>query len=227
MSALSTVLGAATVIALVATGLRARCSPARRVVPAGAGAAAGRWRGLRRPPALRDIDVAAWCEELARRCRAGDSLTLAVREAPAAAALRTVLAPVELALDRGAALPSAIERHLTTTPSLPGSAVLALEVVRVAAEVGGPVAQPLDRAAATLRLRVADAEERAAHSAQARWSARTLTILPVAVLLLLATTSPDIRDVARSPVGVSCLALGAALNLTGWRWMRRIVGSPS
>ena len=62
-------------------------------------------------------------------------------------------------------------------------------------------------------------------SAQARMSARVLSALPVAFGLWCLTTD---RRVARftlgSPAGWACIAAGAASNVAGWWWMRRIVG---
>ena len=59
---------------------------------------------------------------------------------------------------------------------------LAFTVLRSCARFGGPAAAPLERAAATLRARDAVAAEQQAQSAQARLSARVLTLVPIALL---------------------------------------------
>ena len=124
-----------------------------------------------------------------------------------------------LAIERGVPVIDAIgqtaaDRHLD----------LALTVVRACATAGGSPAEPLDRAASALRARAADAADRSVHSAQARMSAIVMTALPVAMLLLLTLTSPAIRRAALSPLGLTCITVGAVLNLAGWRWMRRVIG---
>ena len=65
-------------------------------------------------------------------------------------------------------------------------------------------------------------------SAQAQLSGHVLTLVPLAVLALLAVTDDDVRAVSRAGPGLLVISLGLALNLTGWRWMRRIIngGAP-
>jgi Flp pilus assembly protein TadB len=88
---------------------------------------------------------------------------------------------------------------------------------------GGHPAEPLDRAAAALRARAADRAERRTHSAQARASALVMTWLPIVVLALLVAMSGAVRSVVVTPFGAWSVLAGAGLNLTGWRWMRRLV----
>jgi tight adherence protein B len=156
---------------------------------------------------------------MARVVRSGSSLTTAVRcTAPPAGCIEDV-DQVVLALDRGSRLADALERS-TTSPHVN----LALAVLRACALNGGPPAEPLDRAAATLRGRAADAAERQTQSAQARLSALVMTTLPVAMLGLLLATSSSTRAATISPAGVAAVTVGGALNFGGWRWMRRIIG---
>ena len=44
------------------------------------------------------------------------------------------------------------------------------------------------------------------------------------MLGLLLATSSTTRAAALTPVGSAAIAVGAALNVVGWRWMRRIIG---
>ena len=74
---------------------------------------------------------------------------------------------------------------LTITADPGDPAALVVVVLRAAAELGGPAAGPLERAALTLHARAAERAERRSASAQARLSARILTALPVTTLGLL------------------------------------------
>jgi Flp pilus assembly protein TadB len=172
-----------------------------------------------RPRPVIDGDVATWCDDAARRLRAGDSLARAVLDASASPALARHLVPMRLAVERGASVSEAVLRIHEATAGLG----LALGVVRACAALGGPAAEPLDRAAATLRARVADAAERRAQSAQPRVSATVLTVLPVCVLGALVLIADPIRAAVTTPAGIFCALTGSALNVAGWRWMRRII----
>jgi tight adherence protein B len=212
-------------VLVVLLGARARRfteAPPRQLDGAGAP------RPRRRPPRPRpdrrrshrvgDDDVAAWCDDAARRVRSGASLTTAVLDARSSGPLAAQLDPIRLAIDRGATLGDAVLR----VAAPPGPLVLALAVVRACAELGGPAASPLDRVAATLRARAADAAERRAHSAQARLSALVLTAMPAGTLAVLVVVAAPIRAVMATPAGVGCGLAGSALNVVGWTWMRRI-----
>ncbi len=170
-----------------------------------------------------DIDVANWCDQMARALRSGSSLTMAFRdntfEHPAMA---PIVDPMAAQVARGRSL-----SHVLADACDPSTASgLALTVVRTCAELGGPAASPLERVAATLRARDAIRQEQRAHSAQAQMSARVLTLVPIGMLVLLAATDPNVRSAVRTPAGVAAVALGAALNVSGWWWMQRIIGRP-
>jgi Flp pilus assembly protein TadB len=63
-----------------------------------------------------------------------------------------------------------------------------------------------------------------AHSAQARLSARVLTVVPLGFAAWSAFGSQRTREVyVGTLAGGACALLGLLLNLTGWRWMKRIV----
>jgi tight adherence protein B len=170
---------------------------------------------------MTDLDVAAWCDDLARAVRTGASLATAVRECTAHAGVAGVTAPVTLRLSRGQSLSAALR---ATSADSAGAIGLALTVLRSCAELGGPAASPLERVAATLRGRNAIREEQLAQSAQARMSARVMTMVPVGMLALLAGTDPNVRSAIGTPPGLVALSVGAILNVTGWWWMQRIVG---
>ena len=118
---------------------------------------------------MTDLDVAAWCDGVARAVRTGASLATAVRECEAHPGVAPVTAPVMARLSRGQSLSAALR---ATSAGSAGAIGLALTVLRSCAELGGPAASPLERVAATLRGRNAIREEQLAQSAQARMSAR-------------------------------------------------------
>lgn len=173
------------------------------------------------PPA----SAAAWCEAIARRLRAGEALRhVLTREQPVHGALRAQTEPLRRALAHGASVAEAVAAAAT-----PQHARLDLvwAVLAVTSDYGGGAAGPIDRTAAALRLRSADAQERSAQSAQARLSAHVLTAVPLVVLALLMATDPDVRHIVVRPSGWLILGAGLVLNLCGWCWMRFIVSSRS
>ncbi len=168
-------------------------------------------------------ETAAWCESLARVVRGGSTLVTAICTVEPPDRHRATTDRITLALERGRRLGETLDVE-SPSPHL----TLALSVLRACAVNGGPPAEPLDRAAATLRSRAVAAAERRTQSAQARMSAVVMTVLPIAMLLLLLATSATTRHAATSPVGLIALATGGALNVVGWRWMRRIIdGRPT
>lgn len=97
----------------------------------------------------------------------------------------------------------------------------------VASSNGGPATSfALQRAAWSLRERHTIQRERRTHAAQAMFSARILSWLPVAFGLVMAVTNPSVRGVFfGGPAGLFCLAAGIGLNVVGRRWMKRITCS--
>lgn len=94
----------------------------------------------------------------------------------------------------------------------------------VAAEVGGPGADAIDAAAASLRERAAADDEIAALSVQARLSAALLTVAPLAFAFLLTSLDPTSgRFLFGTRAGWACIAVGLALDLLGGWWMMRLV----
>lgn len=100
---------------------------------------------------------------------------------------------------------------------------LVMTVLLAVARHGGSAAEPVDRAAATLRGRAADEADRAAQSAQARMSAVVMTLLPIGMLGVMVVTSPSVRDILSTPLGAGIVVAGAGFNGVGWVWMRHIV----
>lgn len=220
----------ATGLGLLALGASLGIGPVQRPVPMTShprvqhvdAASAGRRRGRRRHPAPTVDDCIAALDHAARSLRSGSSPTMALSEA-----LHThpnVLVEVRRHLDRGGAIGS------TTEQVRAGSAHerLVLHAVRVGRRAGGSGAGVLERAAETLREHQAWAHERRAQSAQARLSARVLTALPIVFACWSVATDDGVRRAyATSPLPALSATAGAALNLLGWWWMRRLTrGGP-
>ena len=172
--------------------------------------------------------VAEWCDALARSLRAGTTLRSAlISIEPTDPVLADRSQAVRQALGRGATVSTAVIGLQAGTTSRPrrqsSHLALAAAVLATSGSIGGPTAASLDRLAGALRLRVADRQERAAHSAQARLSAHVLTFVPLGLLALLAATDSDVRAVLSKPAGFALVSIGLALNLSGWWWMRYIV----
>ena len=172
--------------------------------------------------------VAEWCDALARSLRAGTTLSSALMSIePADPALAHRSQSVRQALGRGAIVSTAViglrpdpaSRPQRQSPHL----ALAAAVLATSGSIGGPAAASLDRLAGALRLRLADGQERSAHSSQARLSAHVLTFVPLTLLGLLAATDSDVRAVLSQPTGIALVSIGLALNLVGWWWVRCIV----
>lgn len=161
-------------------------------------------------------EVARWCESLSRAVRGGDSVFVA---------LRSVEPPAHHAASVDSLAREAERTGRIATDRRHDSSHLALAITVLAAivEHGGPAAEPLDRAAAVLRGRSAEHAERKVQSAQARLSAQVMSVLPVAMLTLLVTTSSAVRSAVATPTGTTLVGIGVALNVTGWRWMRSII----
>ena len=216
------ILAIGTVVAL---GSALAKGPMPRQVP-GVGhlpAASNGWRARavrpRRHARIEPGALAAWCDALARALRAGITLRHALRTVAIPDCVAPQLAPVVLALERGASVSAALADIDTGAPDLD----LVVVVLRACAEHGGASAEPIDRAAAALRQRAALAGERRTNSAQARMSALVMTCLPGAMLLLLMATSRSVRVAATSPAGLTVIGAGIALNAAGWGWMRRLI----
>jgi Flp pilus assembly protein TadB len=172
--------------------------------------------------------VAAWCDAISRRLRAGETLRTAFEaERPDDRGLLARTEPLRRSLRHGATVADAVAATMPDSGSARVSHDPHLEllcsVVAATADFGGSAAAPIDRVGATLRLRNADGQEREAQSAQARLSAHVLTVVPLAVLALLASTDADVRQFSTGGLGLTVIASGLALNLTGWWWMKRIV----
>jgi tight adherence protein B len=165
------------------------------------------------PTALVDL-----VERTSRDVRSGVSLRTALVEASAHSP--HVLPGLHDRLSRGVPLQHALDEIGATESS---DARFVVHGLRLAADTGGALADTLDRVVAVVRERQAWRAERFAQAAQARLSARMLTVLPMAVALWGLASGPRVRQAYALPATAVLTCIGVALNLVGWWWMRRLV----
>ncbi len=104
----------------------------------------------------------------------------------------------------------------------PDEAVVA-QSLSTALQLGGATASAVQAGANLLRERAAVRAEARAHSAQARLSARVLTLVPIGFAAWSTFASATFRRALLTPVGLTSAMLGVVTNSVGWWWMRRIV----
>lgn len=184
-------------------------------------------RARRRGCTIEPAAIAAWLDDLSRAARRGSTLQRALLDVvPRDTRLAEAVRPLHHHLGRGSTVADAVRRWTDDPADGPETSRHlhdVASVVRVCATVGGSISEPLDRTAAALRQHAADQLERDAQTAQARLSARVLTVVPLAVLGLLLVVEGDVRDTVTTPTGASVVGAGIVLNIVGARWMRRII----
>jgi Flp pilus assembly protein TadB len=174
--------------------------------------------GRGRRPRRAAPDYASLLDAIARQVRTGSSLTSATLDEIDRS---TPLGAIVDRLGSGSTLSDTLATVDASQPDL----ALTLQALSATAHLGGPIAATLDEAAAVLRERSATRAERGAQGAQARLSARVLTIVPLAFAVWSAVASERTRDVYISTAaGAICASCGLTLNVVGWRWMKRIIG---
>jgi tight adherence protein B len=113
--------------------------------------------------------------------------------------------------------------HIVAGSDVSGDEAVVVHVLATAARLGGPMAATVQSGAALLRERAAVREEARAHSAQARLSARVLTVVPMSFAAWSYAASSSFRHAVATPAGSASIAAGVAFNVVGWWWMRHIV----
>lgn len=175
----------------------------------------------------------------ARAARAADRRRAAVLELAEALAGELLSGqPLQRALDRcvevwapfeavaaaarlGADVPAALRR----LAAQPGAEELAQvgTAWRVSGDSGTGLSASLGQVAASARARRATRGVVAAELASAQATARLVAVLPLAVLAMAAGVGGrPWRFLLDTPAGLACLAVGAALAVTGLRWIDRI-----
>lgn len=177
-----------------------------------------RGRGAR----LRVAQLPAALDVVAGSIRGGAALTTAIDDA---AGVDGRLGPEFRAMARhardGMPLEEVVARWAETDES---GITLAAAALTMAATVGGPGADAVESAAASLRDRASAADEVAALSVQARLSAGVLTAAPLGFAVLLVSLDPtSARFLLATPAGWACISTGIALDVAGALWMGRLV----
>jgi tight adherence protein B len=212
--------------ALLVLGASQQIGPVRRLPPAGSGprpptsdrSGADRHSpsGSRASPSV--DDCISTVEQMARELRSGSSTAAAL--AAALGAHPTMLVDVRRHLAQGAPVRLVADRVRART----SHERLVLQAVRVGQRAGGSGAGVFERAADVLREHQAWAHERRSQTAQARLSARVLTALPIVFACWSIAADDSVRQAyLTSPLPALSAGTGAALNLVGWWWMRRLV----
>ncbi len=99
-----------------------------------------------------------------------------------------------------------------------------VEAMEIHREIGGDLAELLDRVADTIRARARAHRQVRALSAEGRASAVVLTVLPLGVGAVLATTNRDyVGELFDTTTGQLMVAAAGALLVIGALWLRRIV----
>jgi tight adherence protein B len=100
----------------------------------------------------------------------------------------------------------------------------AVTAINIQRKSGGNLAEVLETVAATIREREALRRQVRALSAEGRWSAVILIVLPFLILGYMLVVSPGyLAPLLEWSFGKLVLAAGGVLMLVGWVWMRKIV----
>lgn len=169
-------------------------------------------RARRRTPTPTTDDWSRWLDTAAAHVRGGDSLRVAVGHAHAHHRLVGQVVRPDDAFDQ-----------LVDGRPTDGDEAVVVQVLAVAACLGGAVAATLQAGAALLHERAVVRAEARAHAAQARLSARVLTAVPLMFAAWNLATSATFRDAVCTPVGAVAAAAGAVLSIVGWWWMQHVV----
>lgn len=171
----------------------------------------------------RVAQLPAALEGVAAALRAGASLPAALDEAAGGLPdpLGDELGRVAAAARRGSPLVEVLDGWVEAHPD-PATRAAATVLV-VAATSGAAPARAVDGVAATLRERSELADERRALSAQARLSGLVLSAAPVVAAVAMGASGSAAGDfLFGTPLGLSCLAVGLALDAGGAWWMARL-----
>lgn len=172
------------------------------------------------------IDCSPVVETVGRHLRSGSSLSAACRAAARVHPQQWCREMIRR-LDHGASLSVAAEARLTDEMGRrrpDADLVLTLQVIAMAAQVGGESTRHIDALSDTLRVRRRAAADRLTQASTAIASIRLLTWLPIVCALWMVVDDPAVRSVLVStPIGWICLATGATFNLLGRHWTAHLV----
>lgn len=173
---------------------------------------------------LRTAQIPAMLDAVAGSLRGGSALAVAISDATSVGGrLGAELETMTRHVRTGRPLRDAVAEWARSDD--PGTS-LAGAALTVAATLGGPGADAVEAAAASLRERAAIDGEVAALAVQARLSAGILSVAPLGFAVLLVSLDPtSAHFLLATPAGWACIAVGLALDAAGGLWMRRLVRS--
>ncbi|MCC5951030.1 MAG: type II secretion system F family protein [Acidimicrobiia bacterium] len=126
------------------------------------------------------------------------------------------------ALDRGVPLAEALAQWSSERRAAERTLVAA--ALGTGLSTGGALARAADRAAATVRERMAVEREARAMAAQATTSAMVVACAPLAFGVLVVVADPSMAAfLLGTPVGWLCLTVGLGLDVLGALWMTVLV----
>lgn len=175
---------------------------------------------------LRSAQIPAALDTVAGSLRGGSALTTALGDAASVGGrLGSELATMTRHVRDGRPLPDVLaEWSRADDPST----TLAGASLTLAAAVGGPGADAVEAAAASLRERSAIEAEVDALSVQAKLSAGILSVAPLGFAVLLVSLDPtSARFLLATPAGWACIGVGLLLDVVGAWWMHRLVRGAS
>jgi tight adherence protein B len=179
-------------------------------------------RGWRRDQQLPDA-----LDRTAAALRSGDNVGAALERVAAAtdAPLGAELRSVSRAIALGEPIAGALRAWARGRGASPDVQLVATALT-IGARAGGELARAVDGVAATLRERHELRREVHALATQARASAGVLAVAPLVFTALVASIEPRAAlFLVTEPMGLLCLAGGAALEVAGTVWMARITRS--
>ena len=163
-------------------------------------------------------------EMLGRAIRAGHPLSAGIRMVadesadPVASEFNQVFEENRFGLPFEDALMGLVDRNDLVDARIFATAVL------VQREVGGNLAEILDKIAATVRSRFAVQRQLRVYTAQGRLSGYVLGALPIVLTIVVFSIDPDYASMLwTEPVGRLMIAVAAVMQVIGYLWIRKIV----
>jgi tight adherence protein B len=161
---------------------------------------------------------------LARSVRAGNAFSIALEllAGEAAEPIKSEIVKVTREMALGAGLEEALQGLIARIPLLEVRMFVA--AVLLQRETGGNLSEVLSKLGVSVRDRLRLRGQVQAASGQGRLTAKVLTFLPVATLLLLELVSPAyIRNLTDDPIGRNLLGIGAVSQILGYLVMQRMI----
>jgi Flp pilus assembly protein TadB len=178
-------------------------------------------------PSRTPLAITDFLDAIARDVRSGFSLAASfVQCSDRQPETKLWSEPVARRLLHGATLSDALAE--SALPSWTPEIRFASRTLAFASAGGAGVAPALEHSASILREQHGLALDRNVQSAQAQLSTKVLTWLPIAIFAWICATDPVARlFLLSTPAGIGCVATGITLNVSGRKWMSRVVGDIS